>query len=137
MSRPRLLIVDDEHAIRVALMLAFDLSTFEVDVADTGEAALRMLDARHYDALLVDKNLPGISGVDVIAHAARRKNAPICVLMTGYSTREARNAAFAAGARDYIEKPLVDVFGLIARLERWVAERRGNPMSAATALTSL
>lgn len=119
----RVLVVDDERAIRLALELAFEGSAFQAESVEDAESALARLDHESFDIVMVDKNLPGMSGIDFIRAVNERKDPPVCVLMTGFSTPGARVAAYSSGARHYIEKPFRDVYALIGLLERFAAGR--------------
>jgi two-component system KDP operon response regulator KdpE len=110
----RILVVDDEPQIRRALSTNLKARGYEVDLAPTGEDALRLAAERHPDVVLLDLGLPGIDGVEVVRGLRGWTNVPIIVL----SVRDAEGdkvAALDAGADDYVTKP----FGmneLLARL---------------------
>ena len=119
----RVLVVDDEPQIRRALTTNLRARGYEVDEAETGEAALALAARNHPDLVVLDLGLPGIDGVEVIHGLRGWTQMPILVL----SAREdeaAKVAALDAGADDYVTKP----FGmdeLLARLR--AALRRATP----------
>jgi signal transduction histidine kinase len=80
-------------------------SGFEVDVAENGPAGVARLREAHYDVLLVDAMMPGMSGLEVLQHA--RKIAPelISIIITGYATVELAVQAIREGAQDFVAKP--------------------------------
>ncbi len=123
MTAPRVLVVDDEPQIRRALGINLRARGYDVDLAETGEAALDLAARHHPDVVVLDLGLPGISGVEVIQGLRGWTRVPVIVL----SVRESESdkvAALDAGADDYVTKP----FGmdeLLARLR--AALRRAAP----------
>jgi len=120
----RVLVVDDEPQIRRALTVNLRARGYEVDVASTGEEALRRAAAGPPDAVLLDLGLPGLDGIDVVRGLRGWSNVPIIIL----SVREAETdkvAALDAGADDYVTKPF-GINELLARLR--AALRRYQPV---------
>ena len=119
----RVLVVDDEPQIRRALDINLRVRGYEVDLAPTGEDALRLAAGAHPDVVILDLGLPGIDGIDVIHGLRGWTDIPIIVL----SVREAeaeKVAALDAGADDYVTKP----FGMAELLARVrAAVRRAAP----------
>jgi len=101
----RVLVVDDELGIREGCRRALSSSGFEVEVAENGPVGVARLREAHYDVLLVDAMMPGMSGLEVLQHA--RKIAPelVCIIITGYATVELAVQAIREGAHDFIAKP--------------------------------
>jgi two-component system KDP operon response regulator KdpE len=128
----RILCVDDEAPILKALAVNLRARDYEVDLAATGEDALRLAAAHHPDAIVLDLGLPGISGIEVIEGLRGWSAVPIVVL----SARDAEHdkiAALDAGADDYVTKP----FGmgeLLARLR--AALRRNAPAGEAATVAT-
>jgi DNA-binding NtrC family response regulator len=103
--RPRLLIVDDDRAIltligTVALREGFDVST-SVD----GEEALRQLAAHPSDLVLLDLQMPGVTGLDVLRAIGEVRHGCRVVLMSGHATIDSAVEAVKLGAEDYFTKP--------------------------------
>jgi two-component system KDP operon response regulator KdpE len=119
----RILVVDDEIQIRKALSVNLTARGYEVDTADSGEAALAQAAAHHPDLVLLDIGLPGIDGIEVVQGLRGWTTVPIIIL----SVRDAeadKVRALDAGADDYVTKP----FGMnevLARLR--AALRRHHP----------
>ncbi len=123
MSPARVLVVDDEGPIRRALGVNLRARGYDVDLADTGEAALELAARHHPDAVVLDLGLPGIDGVEVIEGLRGWSAVPVIVL-SARDAEAAKVAALDAGADDYVTKP----FGmdeLLARLR--AALRRAAP----------
>ncbi|MRR16852.1 MAG: response regulator, partial [Deltaproteobacteria bacterium] len=98
-----------------------------VDIANTGPEALTRLRAAAYDLILMDIQLPGMSGLEATARIRemdRFKDIPI-VAMTAHDTASTKKECLAAGMNDFIAKPL-DVELLMSVLVRWLAPRPGR-----------
>ena len=120
----RILVVDDEPAIRRALAANLRARGYEADLAASGEEALSLAAARHPDLVLLDLGLPGMGGIDVI-HGLRGWTTVPIVILSARETERDKVAALDAGADDYVTKP----FGmdeLFARLR--AALRRHQPL---------
>ena len=104
----RILIVDDEESIRDLIKEVLTSGGHEFYLAEGGKQAFDLLRSKPVDLAIVDRNMPGVSGIEVVM-AMRRdpKLAKVKVLMcTGASVTKEIDEAFAAGADDYILKPL-------------------------------
>jgi two-component system KDP operon response regulator KdpE len=126
----RVLVVDDEAAIRRALGINLRARGYDVDLAETGEEALKLAARNHPDVVVLDLGLPGIDGVAVIQGLRGWSAVPIVVL-SARDAEAAKVAALDAGADDYVTKP----FGmdeLLARLR--AALRRVTPGDADASL---
>lgn len=106
--RRRLLVVDDEAIIR---MVFKDLMGKECDVveATTAEDALDELQHAHFDLIVTDKNLPGLSGLDLAAEARRLNPTSKIILMTGYPSLVTAQQALELGVMDYLLKPFDEI----------------------------
>ena len=119
----RVLVVDDEPQIRRALATNLEIRGYEVDLAATGEDALRMAGERRPDVVVLDLGLPGIDGLQVITGLRGWTDVPIIVLSVRAS-EPAKVAALDAGADDYVTKPF-GIDELLARVRASV--RRSTP----------
>jgi len=124
----RILVVDDESAIRRALRPPLVELGFQVFEASRGEEALQVLRAAVYDAVLLDVNMPGIGGVETLRRI--RAFAPrLPVLMLTVRDQEAEKVeALDLGADDYVTKPF-STRELIARI-RAAVRRVKAPLRA-------
>jgi two-component system KDP operon response regulator KdpE len=104
-EKSRLLIVDDEPALRRALHATLSGSEFEVSEARSGEEALSALPTARPDLVLLDINMPGMSGFEVCRRL--RKSAPQVgiVMVTVRDSEEDKVRALEAGADDFVTKP--------------------------------
>src|SRR5689334_14474924 len=121
----RVLVVDDERAIRRALEINLSVRGYAVDAAATGEDALLLAAKNHPDVVILDLGLPGISGRDVIEGLRGWTAVPIIVLSARDAERE-KVTALDAGADDYVTKP----FGIDELLARLRAALRRSPTAA-------
>ena len=106
MSDTRLLLADDDEGLRRIFARAFRADGFDVEVAEDGEAALRMLEEHRYDAVLTDISMPRVSGIELL-RAVRERDADVpIVLMTGGPDLETALQAIEHGAFRYLVKPV-------------------------------
>ncbi len=130
MSQPviRVLIVDDEAAIRRALRPPLTELGFQINEASRGEEALQLLQAGNIDVVLLDINMPGIGGIETLRRIrALAPRLPV-LMLTVREGEEQKVEALELGADDYITKPF-SVRELIARIR--TAHRRVHAPSRA------
>ena len=109
-SAPRILIADDQRDVLEALKLLLKAEGYEVETATSPRGMLTALDARDFDALLIDMNYTrdttsGAEGFDLLARLQTLDRAPPVVVMTAWGSVDGAVEAMRRGARDYIEKP--------------------------------
>ncbi|HUI47329.1 MAG TPA: response regulator [Acidimicrobiia bacterium] len=118
------LIVDDERPMLRALGAHLRARGYEVDLVETGEAALARAATQPHDAAIVDLGLPGIDGIEVVHGLRGWTSMPIIVLSARHQ-ESMKILAFDAGADDYVTKPF-SMRELLARLR--AALRRARPV---------
>jgi two-component system KDP operon response regulator KdpE len=101
---PRVLIVDDEPAIRRFLRASLTAHGYSVHEASTGEEALQAVPAVHPDVIILDLGLPDIGGKEITSHLREWSQTPIIILSV-QGDESAKIAALDAGADDYLTKP--------------------------------
>src|SRR5262245_22002083 len=104
-SKPHLLFVDDEEALRRPHAERLAEKGFEVVEAGSGEEALELLDQFAFDLLITDLRLPGIDGNQVVNAARQRYPSIEAIVITGYGTVRDAVEAIKRGASDFIQKP--------------------------------
>ncbi len=102
---PRLLVVDDEPQILESLRVLLELSGYQVSCALDGHAALGLLERERFDLLLLDLNMPGLSGQQVLNVLRRREIDSSVVILSGETTFAQATCAFRQGAADFLAKP--------------------------------
>ncbi|PYO95241.1 MAG: sigma-54-dependent Fis family transcriptional regulator [Gemmatimonadetes bacterium] len=110
MSAPRLLIADDQPDVLEALKLLLKGEGFVVETATSPRSVLTAVEARDFDALLVDMNYArdttsGAEGLDLLSRIQGLESAPPVVVMTAWASIDGAVEAMRRGARDFIEKP--------------------------------
>ena len=110
----RILVVDDEPQILRALRINLRARGYDVDVADSGAAALRAAAGHPPDLVVLDLGLPDMEGTEVIAGLRGWSGVPVIVL-SGRAGSEEKVAALDAGADDYVTKPF-GIDELLARI---------------------
>jgi two-component system KDP operon response regulator KdpE len=100
----RVLVVDDNLAIQKLVSVNLQARDYAVDVAGTGEDALRLFKEGEYDLVILDLILPGMSGIDVCALIRQGSEVPIVVL-SAREDEELKVHALDTGADDYVTKP--------------------------------
>jgi two-component system response regulator MprA len=102
----KILVVDDERAVRESLRRALELEGYEIELADDGIAALEAVEASgEPDAMILDVLMPGLDGLEV-ARRLRRAGSRLPILMlTARVEVDDRVAGLDAGADDYVTKP--------------------------------
>ncbi len=110
MSPPRLLVADDQPDILEALKLLLKAEGFDVETAASPRAVLAAVEARDFDALLVDMNYArdttsGAEGLDLLSRVQGLESPPPVVVMTAWGSIDGAVEAMRRGARDYVEKP--------------------------------
>jgi DNA-binding response OmpR family regulator len=116
----RLLIAEDDGPLREALREALEVNGFVVETAATAQAACHSAAAVPFDLVVSDVRLSGGSGLDVLACVRRHSPDTPVILMSGFDVPEGRDRAFAAGASDYLVKPIAlkRLLGAIATATR-------------------
>ena len=103
--RPRVLVVDDEKRIRDGCNTMLTEEGFSVVTAESGDLGLNMLTKEHYDIVLLDLMMPGLSGLEVLEQIGTSHPDTVIIVITGYATLEHAIEAMKKGAFDFIPKP--------------------------------
>lgn len=101
----RILVVDDEHLIRWSLEQNLKKQGYDVTVAGSGEDALRILQEETPDLVLLDIQLPGINGLEVLEKIKELEDDVLVIMVTALGVLETAVKAMRLGAHDYINKP--------------------------------
>jgi two-component system, OmpR family, response regulator MprA len=111
----RVLVVDDEPAVRTALERALRLAGYDVSLAEGGEQALREVAVAAPDAIVLDVLMPGVDGLEVCRRVRSAGDGTPILMLTARDAVSDRVAGLDAGADDYLVKPFA-LDELLARL---------------------
>lgn len=124
-DRPRVLVVDDEQAVRDLLAKTLTMADYDVDTAPDGASAIDKLRAVEYDLLITDLKMPGMDGLSVIREARRLAPDLPVIIITGYSTEASAIEAINLGVAGYLTKPF-----RLPRILAATARALGEPVPA-------
>jgi len=116
-STPYIAIVDDDEGVRRALARLLRSLRYEPVAFASGEEFLGSLPRRCPDCVLMDLHLTGLNGLDILQSMRERGRAPPVIVVTGFHEPGMRERCRAAGAADYMAKP-VEAADLAAALSR-------------------
>jgi two-component system, NtrC family, response regulator AtoC len=124
----RVLVVDDEENIRLVLRTLLKKHGYEVEVADSGEAALALVDSFGPDVILTDVRMPKMGGLDLLATLKAKQNTSTVIVMSAYGNVDLALEAMKAGAYDYVSKPFKpdEIVLALRKAEEREALRREN-----------
>lgn len=102
----RILIVDDEETIRLALRKFLRSRGYEVEIAGSGDQALQILAKESYSLMLCDVRMPGMTGVQVVPKARERDQDLAIIMLTAVNDAATATEVLSSGATDYLMKPV-------------------------------
>ena len=105
LDRPRVLVVDDEEAVRDLIAKTLTMADYEVNTATDGQSALDLLKDTDFDLLITDLKMPGMDGLNVIRQARKLSPSLPIIIITGYSTEASAIEAINLGVCGYLTKP--------------------------------
>lgn len=102
----RVLIVDDEETIRLALRKFLRSRGFEVEIAGSGDQALEILGKESFSLMLCDVRMPGMTGVQIVPQARERDQDLAIIMLTAVNDAATATEVLSSGATDYLMKPV-------------------------------
>ncbi len=130
MNAAKILIVEDDSALREVLKETLSLEGFAVETANNGEQALRLCEQQGFDLLVSDVQMQPMDGETLLKNIRQRLPAMPVILMTAFGTVEKAVAAMRLGASDYLVKPF-DAQSLVAMVSRFVPAGMASEATAA------
>ena len=127
-ARHHIAIIDDDKAVRTALRRLLRYAHYEAEAYGSGREFLKDLDQHTPDCLVLDVQMPEMSGLQIQQHLSAIGASVPVVMITGHDEVGAKEACLAAGANSYLRKPL-DRSVLLEAIERAIssfAERRAH-----------
>ena len=104
--RPRVLVVDDQEDVRVAIASLLAKRGCDAVMAESGMAALERVRAEYFDVLLCDVKMPGMSGLEFLSEALLLDRDLPVLMLSGVNDMATARDALARGAMDYLRKPI-------------------------------
>ncbi|MBC7929350.1 MAG: sigma-54-dependent Fis family transcriptional regulator, partial [Rubrivivax sp.] len=113
----RLLVVDDEEAARYGIRRALSVGDYDISEAGSAEDARTIINSRVPDLMLLDVNLPGMSGLEFLSElVGAGEKSPLVVMLTAYGSERMAVEAIKSGAYDFLSKPFeVDELRLVVK----------------------
>ena len=121
----RILVVDDDRGVAEMLRRNLAYEGFAVDVASDGRAALHQIRDRQPDAIVLDRMLPGLDGLEVLRRLRAAGDATPILMLTARDAIDDRVAGLETGADDYLVKPFA-FRELLARIHALLRRRQGD-----------
>lgn len=121
----RIMIVDDEPAIRLFFSEELTQAGYQVSTASSGEEALARLQTTPVDLVLLDLRMGGMNGLEVIEAIEKQPSCPVVVMLTAHASIDSAVNMFRHGGYDYLVKPC-QTDALLATLKRGLEKRRGT-----------
>lgn len=121
-NQPRVLVVDDEQNIRLTLNALLSRAGYAVTTAATGEEAVALFEREPFDLMLVDLQMPGMKGMEVVAKVREAGHDAIIIVLTGHGSLDSAIEGIRFGIFDYLLKTS-DPNHILARVAAGLEER--------------
>lgn len=133
----RILLVEDEDAIAVGLVDVLEVKGYQVERQSDGEVGLERALAGNFDLILLDAELPNLSGFEILKTLRKNQQTTRVIMLTARKTEMDRVLGFELGVDDYVTKPfsLLELLGRIGAVLRRSSGTDSSPKGAATTLT--
>jgi len=103
--KPKVLVIDDEEALRIAVKRILEMEGFVVRLAMNGTEGIQRITEEDYDLAVIDLKMPDMSGLDVLKEIRHQRPNTVCLMATAYASYETAVEATKIGADGYILKP--------------------------------
>lgn len=120
----RILVIDDEITIQHTFARVLKQQGYEVKCVGTGADAINLLKSETFNLLIVDKNLPDTSGLEIIYSAQELQPGVEVIIITGYASYESAIEALRLGVYDYLEKPFAKMGFVVEKIKRALQKQR-------------
>ena len=107
-ASPTILVMEDDLSVAKGLEMVLTEDGYAVDLADTGELALKAFREKRFDLLVADLRLPDIDGMEIVRQVKENKPETEVIVITGYGTPSLAVDAMKTGVHDFIPKPFTD-----------------------------
>jgi signal transduction histidine kinase len=133
--RPKILIVDDEPNVLLTVGAILRQEGYEINTVASGAEAIAVIHQHHYDLVLTDLKMPGVSGLEVLEEVRNCSPDTVTVMMTGYGSLDSALEAVQLGAYEYLLKP-AEVADLKAAVRRALERKRLSEIDALYRITN-
>ncbi len=124
LRRPAVLLVDDAKVVLRVVERALGAAGFTLRVAEDAETALRLLEEEEFACALIDRNLVGADGLEVIRRIREQQRRCACIVMTAYPSVASAVEALRIGVVDYIQKPSPEFERIADRVQKAIRLHR-------------
>jgi len=121
---PRILVIEDDPLVADLFRELLPAQSYLADVVGDAETGLEHCARQHYDLVISDKNLPGLSGIDLLKRVKAIDSDIDVIIMTAYPDMQSVLAALEAGVYDYLAKPFESIDEVMAKIARALDKRR-------------
>lgn len=113
----KILVVDDEEALRTVLSTELEGEGYQVSTAADGEEALKILAAQQFHLILLDIKMPNVDGFEVLKFVKHNQPSTKVIMLTGFADLKNAIESKKLGAEDFVSKPY-DLVDLLTTVER-------------------
>ena len=118
----KVLLIDDEADFLKSLSERMTLRGMDVSTAETPESAINTLESGEFDAIVLDLQMPGMDGIEVLKYIKTQHSEMQVILLSGHATLEKGIQAMKLGAMDFMEKP-ADIDALTEKIKKAQAKK--------------
>lgn len=116
-AKNRILVVDDEDALRTVLSSELEGEGYIVQMAGDGDEAIKILEKNTFDLILLDIKMPTVDGFEVLKYVKQHTPATKVIMLTGFADLKNAIESKKLGAEDFVSKPY-DLVDLLTTVER-------------------
>ena len=120
-DKSRVLVVDDEEALRTVLSTELSGEGYEVESASDGDEAISIVQNKKFDLVLLDIKMPKVDGFEVLKFIKKSYPAIKVIMLTGFADLKNAIESKKLGAEDFVSKPY-DLVDLLTTIERVLSE---------------
>jgi len=116
-GKNKILVVDDEEALRTVLSAELEGEGYQVSTAADGEEAIKIIGSQQFHLILLDIKMPNVDGFEVLKHVKQHQPATKVIMLTGFADLKNAIESKKLGAEDFVSKPY-DLVDLLTTVER-------------------
>jgi len=116
-AKNKILVVDDEEALRTVLSTELEGEGYQVSTAGDGEEAIKILGSQQFHLILLDIKMPNVDGFEVLKFVKQKQPSTKVIMLTGFADLKNAIESKKLGAEDFVSKPY-DLVDLLTTVER-------------------